>query len=162
MTASNSSGHELIINRLLDAPRELVYACFTEPAHLARWGFGPEGLTVDVEHQDIREGGMFRVRMHSPQGIDCRLQGFYRELIKPEKVVFTHTWVLEDGSLAKETLVTILLKTSGNGTELILRQTGLPSAGSRDGHEEGWNSTLDRLGTYLRQGSADYLSKPGE
>jgi uncharacterized protein YndB with AHSA1/START domain len=145
----NSQNFELVISRLLDAPRDLVYACFTDPAHMARWGGGPEGLTVDVEHQDIREGGMFRVRMHSPQGIDCRLQGFYRTLVKPEKIVFTHTWILEDGSLAQETVVTILLKTSGNGTELTLRQSGLPSAGSRDGHEEGWSSTLDRLSGYL-------------
>jgi uncharacterized protein YndB with AHSA1/START domain len=145
---------ELVINRLLDAPRELVYACWTDPEHMARWGFGPEGLTVDVEHQDIREGGMFRVRMHSPHGIDCRLQGFYRELVAPEKIVFTHTWILEDGSLAKETLVTVTLKTSGNATELTLRQTGLPSQDSRDGHEEGWNSTLDRLSDYLSRNRA--------
>jgi uncharacterized protein YndB with AHSA1/START domain len=148
----NTLDFELVINRVLNAPRELVYACWTEPEHLARWEGAPEGLTVFVEHQDIREGGMFRIRMYSPQGIDCRLQGVYRELVKPEKIVFTHTWNLEDGSLAKETVVTILLKTTGNGTELTLRQTGLPSAGSKDGHEEGWNSTFDRLADYLFQG----------
>src|SRR5690606_17714994 len=102
----------------------LVYACWTEPEHLARWGGGPEGLTVDVEYQDIRVDGMFRVRMHSPHGIDCRLQGMYRELVEPGKVVFTHAWVLEDGSLAPETLVTITLKPAGKAmekTELTLR-----------------------------------------
>jgi uncharacterized protein YndB with AHSA1/START domain len=142
---------ELVISRLLDAPCELVYACFTEPEHLARWGFGPEGLTVTVEHQDISIGGMFRVRMHSPHGIDCRLQGTYLELAKPERIVFTHIWIREDGSLARETLVTITLKPNGNGTELILRQTGLSSRASRDGHLEGWNSTLDRLTGYIFQ-----------
>lgn len=151
------STHELVLTRTFDAPRELVYACFTEPEHLARWGFGPEGLTVDVEHQDIHEGGMFRVRMHSPHGIDCRLQGTYRELRAPERIVFTHAWILEDGSTAPETLVTITLKPSGNAmnrTELTLRQTGLPSEASRAGHEEGWASTFDRLAGYLSGGSA--------
>ncbi len=138
----------LVIRRLLDAPRELVYACFTDPGHMARWGFGPEGLAVDVEHQDIREGGSFRVRMHS-RDIDVRLQGRYRELVKPERVVFTHAWFNEDGSLEKETLVTIVLKQDGKGTELTLTQTGFASKGVRDGHEEGWNSTLDRLAGYL-------------
>ena len=68
MTPNDSPDHELVINRLLDAPRELVYACWTEPEHLARWGGCPEGLTVDVEFQDIRVDGMFRVRMRSPHG----------------------------------------------------------------------------------------------
>lgn len=148
---------ELVISRAFDAPRELVYACFTEPEHLARWGFGPEGLQVDVEYQDIREDGMFRVRMHSPHGIDARLQGTYRELTAPERIVFTHVWILEDGSTAPETLVTITLKSSGNAvnrTELTLRQTGLPSEASRAGHAEGWESTFDRLAGYLSGGTA--------
>lgn len=152
MTTNASPDQELVITRLLDAPRELVYACWTEPEHLARWGGCPEGLNVDVEFQDIRVDGMFRVRMRSPHGIDCRLQGMYRELVKPEKVVFTHAWVLEDGSLAPETLVTITLKPAEKGTEkteLTLRQTGLRSQASRDGHREGWESTLDRLADYL-------------
>lgn len=149
MTPTQANDFELVINRLLDAPPELVYACFTDPDHLARWGFGPEGLQVDVEYQDIREGGMFRVRMHSPHGIDARLQGTYRELTAPSRIAFTHAWIHEDGSPATETLVTIELKPNGKGTELVLRQTGLPSAGSRDGHTEGWNSTLDRLAGYL-------------
>jgi uncharacterized protein YndB with AHSA1/START domain len=149
MNRAATKDFELVINRLLAAPRELVYACWTEPEHLVRWGGGPEGLTIDVEYQDIREGGMFRLRMHSPHGIDCRLQGVYRELVKPERIAFTHTWIHEDGSLATETLVTITLKSTGKGTELTLRQTRLPSASSRDGHGEGWNSTLDRLTDYL-------------
>lgn len=140
---------ELVINRLLDAPPELVYACFTDPDHLARWGGAPEGMTVSVEYQDIRVDGMFRVTMRSPDGIDYRLQGTYRELTAPSRVAFTHAWIHEDGSPAPETLVTIDLKPNGKGTELILRQTGLPSAGSRDGHAEGWTSTLDRLAGYL-------------
>jgi uncharacterized protein YndB with AHSA1/START domain len=148
----NMTAYELRITRLFEAPRELVYACFTEPEHLARWGFAPEGLTVDVDYQEIRVGGMFRVRMHSPQGVDARLQGVYRELVKPERISFTHAWILEDGSLAPETIVTISLKTVGNKTELTLTQTGLPSQGSRDGHEEGWNSTFDRLADYLSRG----------
>ncbi len=156
MTTASSGKHELIIQRRLNAPRELVYACWTEPEHLARWGGAPEGLTVDVEHQDIRESGMFRVRMRSPHGVDCRLQGMYRELVKPEKIVFTHAWLREDGSPAHETLVTILLKEMGNETLLTLMQTGLDSAPSRDGHAEGWNSTVDRLAAYVD----DMISKP--
>lgn len=150
----DTNRHELLITRLFDAPRELVYACWTDPEHLARWGGAPEGLTVVVEEQDIRVGGSYRICMRSPEGDEYRLQGVYRELVAPEKIVFTHAWVLQDGTSAPETLVTILLEKSKNGTELIFRQTGLPSRDARAGHEEGWRSTFDRLGAFL----ADYLS----
>lgn len=150
---------DLVITRLFDAPRELVYACWTDPEHLARWGGAPEGLTVTVEQQDIRVGGAYKICMTSPDGDEYWLQGIYRELVAPEKIVFTHAWIMPDGNSAPDTLVTILLKnTVKNGTELIFRQTGLPSPEARDGHAEGWNSTFDRLAAFL----ADYLSSSGE
>jgi uncharacterized protein YndB with AHSA1/START domain len=145
----DSTSHDLVINRFFDAPRELVYACWTDAEHLARWGGAPEGLTVTVEEQDIRVGGAYRICMTSPDGDEYRLQGVYRELIAPEKIVFTHAWIMPGGISAPETLVTIQLKKSGNGTELIFRQTGLTSPDARDGHTQGWNSTFDRLTDYL-------------
>lgn len=142
---------DLVMHRVLDAPPDLVYDCWTTPEHLARWGGAPEGLTVEVEYQDIREGGTFRIRMRSPYGIDSRLEGTYRELIRPRKIVFTHAWVHEDGSLAPETVVTIVLEAAGEKTRLTLTQTGLDSLPARDGHAAGWTSTFERLSGFLNE-----------
>ncbi len=87
--------------------------------------------------------------MQSPEFGVKRLQGVYREVQPPQRLVFTHCWLDDDGNLGKETLVTISFKACGDKTELTLRQTGFKSCESRDGHAVGWNSTLDRFEEYL-------------
>lgn len=146
-----SGSNELVIRRLFDAPPELVFACWADATHLARWGGAPEGFTVTIERQDIRVGGGFKIGMRSPDGNTFWLQGRYREITEPVRIAFTHAWLGEDGHPAPETLVTIELRPHGKGTELTLRQTGLPSKASCDGHGEGWNSTLDRLADHLER-----------
>jgi uncharacterized protein YndB with AHSA1/START domain len=82
-------------------------------------------------------------------GVDHWLQGVYRESVEPERLVFTHAWLDAEGNPSQETLVTITLAERGSKSELTLRQTGFKSVESRDGHNQGWNSALDRLGDYL-------------
>ena len=140
---------ELVVTRLIDAPRSLVYQAWTDPEHLKHWQGAPRGFTVSVEESDVRPGGQFRLCMHSPELGDHRLQGTYREVIPPERLVFTHCWLNVDGKSGKETLVTIVFKDCDGKTELTLRQTGFKSVESRDGHEQGWASTLDRFKEYV-------------
>jgi uncharacterized protein YndB with AHSA1/START domain len=147
--AKEPSDLDLVITRTLDAPREMVFAAWTENEHLERWQGAPEGFTVTVEESDIREGGHFKICMRSPDGVDHRLQGVYREITPPERLVFTHAWIDAAGKPGRETLVTITFVARGNRTELTLRQTGFESANSRDGHRVGWDSTLNRLARYL-------------
>jgi uncharacterized protein YndB with AHSA1/START domain len=87
--------------------------------------------------------------MRSPEGVDHWLQGVYREVVKPERLVFTHCWLDADGKPGQETLVTITFTERGEKTELTLRQTGFRSVESRDGHKLGWTSQLDGLAEYL-------------
>jgi uncharacterized protein YndB with AHSA1/START domain len=87
--------------------------------------------------------------MRSPEGTEHSLQGKYLEVIAPERLVFTHTWLNAEGKPGLETLVTITLTERGNQTELTLRQTGFKSIEARDGHNLGWTSTFDRLAEYL-------------
>lgn len=141
--------HELVLTRTFNAPRELVYAAWTEPQHLDKWQGAPEGFTVTVEVSDIRTGGRFRIGMRSPQGQDHWLEGTYREVSPPEKLVFTHAWVDENGKSSPETLVTISFEARGEKTALTLHQTGFTSDGARDGHVEGWTSQLDRFTQYV-------------
>jgi uncharacterized protein YndB with AHSA1/START domain len=133
------------------APRALVFAAWTERHHLERWQGAPEGMTVTTEESDIRPGGRFRLCMRSPEGEEHWLQGVYREVVPPERLVFTHAWLDADKQPRTETLVTVTFAELGEGTELTLRQTGLTSPASRDGHREGWASTFRRLAAYLTE-----------
>ena len=140
---------ELVMTHVFDAPRALVFAAWTENHHLERWQGAPEGFTVTTELSDIRPGGAYRIRMRSPEGEVHRLQGVYREIVPPERIVFTHAWLDADGTPGQETLVTLTFAERGGKTELTLRQTGFRSEASRDGHAEGWASTFNRLARYL-------------
>jgi uncharacterized protein YndB with AHSA1/START domain len=146
-----SMAGELVITRVFDAPRELVFDCWTEPKHLQHWQGAPRGFTVTSYESDIRPGGFFRICMRSAEGVDRWLEGGYRAIEKPERLVFTHAWLDADRKPGKETLVTITLAERDGKTELTLRQTGFPSVESRDGHKYGWSSALDVLVDYLAE-----------
>lgn len=139
----------LTIRRVFDAPRELVFRVWTDGDHLKRWCC-PAGFTIPFSEGDIRPGGRFRTCMRSPQGEDNWLQGAYREIVPVERLIFTHAWENPDGSPQHETLVTVTFAETGDGrTRLTLHQAFFPDEASRDGHEGGWNETLDNLETYL-------------
>jgi uncharacterized protein YndB with AHSA1/START domain len=145
----NSGALDLAITRVFNAPRELVFSAWTAPEHLQRWQGAPQGMTITTNIVDFRPGGEFRLCMRSTDGVDHWLQGVYREIVPPERIVFTHAWVGTDGKSSPETLVTITFMVRGNQTEMMLQQTGFTSAGARDGHGFGWNSQLDRFAEYL-------------
>ncbi|MFJ7216983.1 SRPBCC domain-containing protein [Amycolatopsis sp. NPDC098790] len=136
---------DLTITRVFDAPRELVYAAWTEPDHVASW-FGPEGFTCSAVTVDPRPGGRWRACIHSPEGEDHWMHGVYREVDVPERLVFTFAWEAQE----LETLVTIGFADLGGKTEMTFTQTGFPTAAERDGHEEGWNSSFEDLTGFIR------------
>lgn len=140
---------EMTITRTLNAPRNLVFSAWTEPQHLEHWENAPKGFTVTHNEVDFRVGGNYRVCMRSPEGVDHWLQGTYLEIVKPERLVFTHTWLDSAGKAGKESVVTITFADRGQKTELTLHQTGFVSPESRDGHYDGWDSSIDRFEEYL-------------
>jgi uncharacterized protein YndB with AHSA1/START domain len=150
-TVTTPSDQEMVITRVFDAPRELVFACWTEPEHLQHWQGAPRGFTVTSSESDIRPGGFFRICMRSPEGVDRWLEGGYREIVKPERLVYTHVWLDANRKRGQETLVTITFAEREGKTELTLRQTGFASVEARDGHAYGWRSALDVLVDYLGQ-----------
>src|SRR5665213_1294162 len=101
---------ELVITRTFDAPRELVFECWTDPRRLQHWQGAPRGFTVTSYESDIRPDGFFRICMRSPEGVDRWLQGQYRTIEKPERLVFTHAWLDAGRKPGKETLVTVTLE----------------------------------------------------
>jgi uncharacterized protein YndB with AHSA1/START domain len=140
---------KMTITHTLNAPRNLVFSAWTEPEHLEHWQNAPKGFTVPTHEVDFRVGGNYRICMRSPEGTDHWLQGVYREIKKPERLVFTHTWLDPQGKSGAESLVTITFADRGKQTELTLHQSGFQSVAERDDHLDGWNSSIDRFIEYL-------------
>ncbi|WP_295813289.1 SRPBCC domain-containing protein [uncultured Nitratireductor sp.] len=140
---------ELYINRTFDAPRALVFEAWTKQEHLDRWSC-PTGFTIPSSEGDIRTGGWFRTCMRSPDGEDHWLSGRYEEVTPPERLVFTHAWHDGNDQPGHETRVTVIFSETPEGkTRMQFHQAFFTSTASRDGHEEGWNETFDKLGTLL-------------
>lgn len=139
---------ELVITRILDAPRDVVFRAWTEPDRVARW-WGPQGFVTTYCDMDIRPGGAFRVCMRSPEGAEHWKQGIYREIVAPERLVFTFAWEDAEGKPGHQTLVTVTLADRGGRTELTLHQAVFETVAARDDHRRGWTSTLQRFAEYL-------------
>ena len=138
----------LRIERRLAAPRELVFAAWTEPRHLRRWS-APHGFEIPVAEGELRPGGGWRAAMRAPDGTEHRLAGTYREIVAPERLVFTHAWLDDDGRPGPETLVTVTFDAVEGGTLMRFTQTGFDSRAARDGHGGGWTESFERLDAYL-------------
>ncbi len=140
---------ELVITRLFDAPRELVFEAWTDPKHLAQW-WGPRDYPAAQVKLDVQPGGAWRHCLRSTEtGNDLWHRGVFREVVAPERLVFTFAWE-EDGERGLETVVTVTFADEDGKTRMTLRQTPFQSDGERDGHQSGWNSTFDRLAEHLR------------
>lgn len=135
---------ELVISRTFNAPRELVWKAWTDPEQMKQWS-APRGFTVPLSEGELRPGGTWRATMRKPDGAELKLGGTYKEIVPPERLVFTHAWYDESGDPGPETLVTVTLIARGDKTEMNFRQTGFDSEGSREGHEGGWTECFDKL-----------------
>lgn len=139
---------EIIITRLLDAPRDLVYKVITDPNLIPQW-WGPAFLTTTVEKMDVRPGGSWRYVQRDPDGNEYGFHGEYREVVPPERIVQT----FEFEGVPGESLETLILEEQDGKT--LWRATSLyPSVEARDGAlqsgmAEGIYETYDRLADVL-------------
>jgi uncharacterized protein YndB with AHSA1/START domain len=139
----------LVIERIFDAPRSLVFKAWTEPEHLVHW-WGPRGFTSAILANDVRPGGAYRFHMRGPEGDDHWSQGVYREIVEPELLVMSGNWADSQGNpTSPETVLTVTFEEHQGKTKLILHQAIFESVTARDAHRGGWNSSLDRLAEYL-------------
>jgi uncharacterized protein YndB with AHSA1/START domain len=139
---------ELVITRVFDAPRELVYRAWTERDRVLQW-LGPAGFTGIEFAMDERPGGAWQGRMRGPDGTEHANGGRVREAVAPERLVFTFAWDEEDGTPGREMLITITLADRGGRTEMTFHQAAFESAEDRDGHIQGWSESFDKLAQYL-------------
>jgi len=140
----------LEIERFINAPPARVYAAWTDPAQLKNW-FGPEWVQTREIIADARVGGKFRWDLINCDGEEKTIEGEYREIIPGKKIVFT--WKHKDDKLweNRTSMVTVEFSDRNGGTELRLKHEQLPSEESRDDHNQGWNSLLDKLEKFVRQ-----------
>ena len=146
--AMGSAELELVITRVFDAPRSLVFRAWTDADMQAGW-LGPNGFTTISCEIDARPGGRYRLGMRAPDGTAHWLCGVCREIIEPELLVSTSAWEGPYGKLGPETLLRLTFEDLEGKTRLTLRQTGFDSVPAREAHRGGWTSNLDRLAEYL-------------
>jgi uncharacterized protein YndB with AHSA1/START domain len=136
----------IIATRIFDAPRELVFEAWTDPQHIAQW-WGPNGFTNTIHSMDVRPGGEWDFIMHGPDGTDYKNRIIYREVVRPERLVYDHV----SGPLFH---ATVTFEAQGDKTRLTVQML-FESAELRNkvaeefGAVEGLNQTLGRLETHL-------------
>jgi uncharacterized protein YndB with AHSA1/START domain len=150
---------ELVITRVFDAPRELVFRAWTEPERVMRW-WGPKGFTAPFCTIDLRPGGVSHCCMRSPEGKDYWSKGVYREIAPPERLVYTDSFSDAEGNVVPashygmsgdwplELLVTVTFEEHEGKTKLTLRHAGIPAGENSDLAEAGWNESFDKLAEY--------------
>jgi uncharacterized protein YndB with AHSA1/START domain len=145
--AVRRSNLEVFMRREFAAPRAAVFAAWTDERLIARWWAVGTYTTLACK-MDVRPGGAWSRRMMAPDGGLISEHGVYREVVAPERLVFTYS--SEGGRIVdRETLVTVTFIARGPRTVLTLRHSGLPTEEARSLHHGGWVRCLDRFTTTL-------------
>jgi uncharacterized protein YndB with AHSA1/START domain len=147
---------DVTVTRVFDAPRDLVFRMWTDPAHLMRW-WGPTGYTNPVCELDARVGGSILVRMHAPSGRVVLMNGAFREVVASERLVFSAVVAMPDGEAMFEGLVTATFEDEDGRTRLTVREqaVGLVPAAVPilAGMKNSWTESLKRLATAVSSGA---------
>jgi uncharacterized protein YndB with AHSA1/START domain len=141
----------ITITRVFDAPRELVWKEWTEPARFADWFGGPESeVPLSMVSMDVRPGGSWRLTMFAEPGRrEIRWKGEYREVVEPERLVFT---VSDQPGDAYE-LVSVVLRDLGDGrTQMLFEQRGRMTPEQYEAAGQGWSGFFDRIAERLTDG----------
>ena len=139
-TAQKQQTYAVTVSRLINAPRDRVFATWSDPEEQKK--IGPEGLKNQVFVSDSHVGGHYRIEMVGPDGERFIARGVYKVVEPPSKLVYTWKW---DSDPDLETLVTVLFKEKGRKTEITVTHEGFPTEAHRKDHEEGWSQSLDQF-----------------
>ncbi len=153
----------LTMTRFIRAPREKVFDAFTSESGLASW-MGPRGMQVAKAQATAEIGGAWHVDMKARDGSIYSVGGRFTDLRRPASLATTWQWQGEHNPMpGVETLIEVELREKDGGTELHMTHSGFPAAAARDGHNQGWTSTFNRLSDALDpQGSAGTITLLGD
>ena len=152
--ASSTADREIVVTRLIEAPRELVFEAWTDPKHVDKW-WGPRGFTTTTHEMDVRPGGEWRLTMHGPDGRDYKNHIVFDEIVKPERLVYRH--VPEAGTEPVSFQTTVTFVAQGDHTLLTMRGLFASAKARADvvekyGALEGAHQTIARLAEYVEAG----------
>ncbi|NJD58996.1 MAG: ATPase [Anaerolineales bacterium] len=151
----------ITITRIFDAPREKVWAQWTEPMQYKCW-WGPKDFTSPYANLEVRRGGKFLVSMQAPDGKQYWDTGKYEEVVENQRLVYTDTFADENGNVVPASYygmgsdkpldmeVEVTLEDIGGQTKMILEHCGFPEGDMLDNARQGWNQSLDKLASCLR------------
>jgi uncharacterized protein YndB with AHSA1/START domain len=150
LNVTTPTDREIVMTRVFDAPRELVWDAWTNPKYLPQWLLGPEGWTMPVCEIDLRPGGTWHYVWRKANGAEMAMTGSYREVAPPERLVSTEQW----GPEWPETVNTMILTESGGQTTVTLTMA-YPSRETRDaalktGMKDGSERSFERLDDMLK------------
>ncbi|MDH6218107.1 SRPBCC family protein [Streptomyces pseudovenezuelae] len=147
-----TTDREIVMSRLIGAPRELVFEAFTQVRHLSRW-WGPEGFSTTTRSYEFRVGGAWDFVMHGPDGTDYQEWITWREIVPPERIVMLHGESRDDPNAFESVLA---FEPAGDETRIVMR-TVFPTKELRDEAVEkyhaieGGEQTLSNLAAYVAE-----------
>ncbi|MFL5909648.1 MAG: SRPBCC family protein [Gaiellaceae bacterium] len=150
-TVTTPSDREIKVERVFDAPRDSVFAAWTDPALIPEW-WGPHGTTTSVDYMDVRTGGRWRFVMRNTDGSESGFQGAFREVTPPERIVQTFEWEPMAGRVSVETTT---FEDLGEQTKVttvsIFHTTSERDSMLESGVEWGLNQTYERFDEVLER-----------
>ena len=161
-TAVAASEKQVLITRVIDAPRQLVFEAWTDPQHLLRW-YAPNNCTFRIKEIEVLPGGRFLHCINNPQYGDCWCKGVYHEIVEPERIVFSLNLSDENGNDVEgvdvghhqdwpsKTMVTVTLLEHEGKTKLILEQNVPEVLAKQTGAHPSWLQMLDKLESELKK-----------
>ncbi|WP_042397403.1 SRPBCC family protein [Streptacidiphilus carbonis] len=145
-----TADREIVISRVIDAPRELVFEAFTEVRHLSRW-WGPDGFSTTTRSLEFREGGTWDFVMHAPDGTVYQEWITWTEIVPPERIALLHGESRDDPDAFESTLA---FEPHGTATRIVMR-TVFPTRQLRDQAADQYHAielgeqTLGNLAAYV-------------
>ena len=148
-TPQQAAPISLRITRSFAASRAKVFQAWTDPKAFAKWMAPSAEFQTRIPKFELRVGGSYRLEMQLGDKNNV-VEGTYREIRPPEKLVFTWRWATPStGGDAGDTLVTVEFSERGGQTEVVLTHEGFLTTEARDAHDHGWIGCLDRLQKYV-------------
>jgi uncharacterized protein YndB with AHSA1/START domain len=149
---STQPHHEITITRIVDAPRALVFAAWTDPEQIRKW-WAPKGFTNPVCEWDARPGGALYIVMRAPDGAEHPMKGIFQEVVALERIAFTSIAMDAAGNTLLEGFATVTFADEGGKTKLTVRTgaTGLAAGAPAmlEGMQAGWTQSLEKLDALL-------------
>ena len=158
MSDSKISKDAVVIERIFEAPVDLIWQMWIQPEHFKKW-YGPKGFTVPVVEMDVRVGGKRLICMASPDGsMKMWTTGEYTEIVPNERLVYTESPADENGNVVSPsamgmsdgypatTEVTVLLEDLGGRTKMVMTHAGMPADSGAGG---GWEQAFDKLADHI-------------